>query len=383
MIHRIRGVFRRLRKSRFSYDPLVEVRLHRNAIVHNYEQFKRAHPGLGVAPVLKSNAYGHGLVPVAGMLDSKGAPFICVDSFFEALILRNEGITSPILIVGYTPAGAILKHRLRNISFAIVGMETLIAVAAAARSPVSIHLKIDTGMHRHGIMPESVARALELIRSNAHLKLEGVYSHFADADMRGSAHAALQIAVWNQAANEIRRADPRVRYFHIAASAGSCYSHMLDANVMRLGIGLYGIHASPMVALDLHPALEVRSRITSIRDIQAGETVGYNGTFTASKPMRIATVPVGYNEGVDRRLSNTGCFLVHDVPCSIVGRVSMNITSIDVSGVPHVSVDDEVTIMSHVPEHQNSIENVARTCATVPHEILVHIPAHLRRVVVD
>ena len=381
MLGFVRTLLRFLRKKRFTYAPLIEIRVTKDAILHNLKVFREQKKGVAVAPVLKSNAYGHGLVEVARILDGEDLPFFCVDSYFEALILRNEDIRTPILIIGYTPVGTILGSRLPDVAFGIIGVQDLRSLAALARSPTAIHLKVDTGMHRHGIAPSEIEDAYALIRANKRIVLEGIYSHLADADTPNSAHAAAQIAAWNTTASRVRGQMPSVRFFHLAATTGSFYAQKIDANVMRLGIGLYGMNVG-IEKLDLHPALEMRTRITSIHTLHAGESVGYNATFKAPQDMRVATIPVGYAEGVDRRLSSKGSILVRGTSCPIIGRVSMNITSLDISNVADVHVGDEVTVISPNAADPNGVEAIADLCGTIPYEILVHIPAHLRRVII-
>ena len=375
-----RRLLRRMMNGR-PYENLVEIRVSRSDILHNLAVFKKQNPGVRVAPVLKSNAYGHGLAEVGTMLDKEQLPFFCVDSFFEALMLRNEGVRSPILVIGYTPLENILQNRLADIAFCIIGIDELEEAVQKIKKPTKIHLKVDTGMHRHGIMPEEIEKAAVLIRSNTYIELEGIYSHLADADTPDSPHTKTQIERWNAAVRQFRTAFPGIRYFHCAATAGSVYLPEMEGNVMRLGIGLYGIDTTSK-KLGLRPALELHTSIASLRTVLSGESVGYNATFKAGRDIVVASIPAGYNEGVDRRLSNKGFVLVRGTPCPIVGRVSMNITSIDVSSVTGTKTKEPVVIVSKDPRAPNSVEKIAATCGTIPYEILVHIPAHLRRVVV-
>ena len=410
----MRALFRKLRSMRFRYEPLISIFIHRDRILHNLRQFQEAFPNVAVAPVLKSNAYGHGLVLVAkifadagegsggtGGSDSARLPFLCVDSYMEALILRNEGIRVPLLIIGYTPLPNIQGSSLANVAFAITSLEELRRLARECRKSVTIHLKIDTGMHRQGILPEELDEALHIIaESNGQggtreggargrkIILEGAYSHLADADTPGSALTKTQIEKWNAAARKIREATEKpVRYFHLGNTAGSRYSREIDANVVRVGIGLYGIDTGAAGrdrargALDLLPALEMKTRITSVRKIAAGESVGYNATFTANTAMTVATIPVGYAEGLDRRLGNAGMATVAGVPCPFIGRINMNITVIDVSRVPDPKLDDKVQVISADRGAPNSIENMAKLCGTIPYEMLIRLPAQIRRVV--
>lgn len=379
----LRHFFRAIRKRRYAYRPLVEIRVSRSALLHNLHAFAALDPAVRVAPVVKSNAYGHGLATVAGVIADESVPFICVDSHFEALTLRTESIATPLLIIGYTPVENVLSSNVRDAAFGVIGLAQLRELSARARTTVRIHLKIDTGMHRHGILPRELADAVALIGKNTNIVCEGLYTHFADADTRGSAHAKGQIEIWNRIVREFKKknAELPVKYFHCAATSGSYFTGDIEGNVMRLGIGLYGI-PSGFAPVELRPVLEMRSVITSIRAIPSGESVGYNATFTTQKEMRVATVAAGYYEGIDRRLSNKGFFLVRGIPCPILGRVSMNITSFDVSNVPDAKDGEEVVLISNKKDDPNSIENVARTCGTIPYEIMVHLPPHLRRIII-
>ena len=172
-----------------------------------------------------------------------------------------------------------------------------------------------------------------------------------------------------------------LKYFHIAATSGSTYSKKIDANLIRLGIGLYGFDLTNQ-GMELKLALRMTSSVGLLKKLEANHKVGYNLTYEAPKEMRIAAVPVGYFEGVDRRLSNHGCFIISGKICQIVGRVCMNMTMIDVSQVGNIAIGDEVEVFGSKSESKNSIEQVAKLCGTNPHEILVHIPQHLRRIIV-
>lgn len=368
-----------IRKTRAQYTPLVSVRVYEHALRNNLAAFQKAFPELAFAPVLKSNAYGHGLTQIARIFDNDALPFFVVDTYAEALILRNEGIKTPILIVGYSLPENIAQCRLRDVAFTIASIEALERVVEM-NAPVVCHLKIDTGMHRQGILPEELHTALALAKKAPHIRIEGVMTHLADADGIDHSFTKNQIAQWNDAAAIAKQAFPSLRYTHCSATSGTRYADMIDENVARLGIGLYGCaHAS----FSVMPALLLASIVSAVRIVRKGEKVGYNATYTAPRDMRVATVPVGYAEGINRRLSNVGAMLIHNTPCPIVGRVSMNMTTIDVSDVAKtIAVSDEVIAISKNKEDPNSCENIARLCNTIPYEILAHIPSLLRRNIV-
>lgn len=382
-----------------SYSPLITVEISKENLLHNLNQFRTLAPNGTIAPVLKSNAYGHGFLEIALILEKYGdvgkrngnkgsavhIPFFVVDSYYEACVLRKAGIKTAILVIGFTRPEIILSSRLRNTSFTITSVDQLRGIDSTMH-PLSIHLKIDTGMHRQGIMPHEVAEALGIMEENRFLELTGVCSHLADADNDDPSFTESQVATWNKVVHQCKNFWPDIKYIHISNTDGHKFSTDTEANVSRLGIGLYGLSQNETMQpkLDLMPVLEMKSIITGVKKLNMNESIGYSNTFHAEKEMLVATIPVGYYEGVDRRLSNRGVVLVGKdrIPCPIVGRVSMNITSIDVTSVPQAKMGTEVIVISRVAGEQNSIAMMARKCDTITYDIAVHIPAHLRRVVV-
>jgi len=378
-------LFNSLRKirRRFSrFRPLVEVLISQDRLLNNLGELQKQYPRLSFAPVLKSNAYGHGLVETAEILDKEKIAFLAVDSLSEAMTLRQHGFKSEILVIGYTWPENIKNFPLPNLTFTIISLEQLVAVAELVKRPVRLHLKIDTGMGRQGILLEQVDEAIRVIKENQQLILEGVCSHLADADSSDESFTGAQIKAWQQAAVRFKNSFSDIKYFHFSATAGLAYSSAADNNVVRLGLGLYGINPSPRLNFNLKPVLKLRSVISSVKHLPAGASVGYGATYKLPHAATIATVPAGYFEGVDRRLSNCGFFKVQGQACPIVGRVSMNITTIDVSAVKNVKVGEEVVIISDNGADKNSVENIAKITGTIPWEILVHLPVHLRRKVV-
>jgi alanine racemase len=376
------SLLRALKKSLSKYNPSVEILIFKDNLLHNLNEYKRTYPTLAFSPVLKSNAYGHGLVEVGRVLDKEDIPFFTVDSLYEAMVLRNQGIRSNILVIGHAHVHNVTGSRLANVSFTITSLAQLEEIARDLFRRKRFHLKIDTGMHRQGVLPAQIEEAMRLIKSNKYILLEGICSHFADADGTNAVFTQSQIKQWQHAVSVFKQAFPDIQYYHVANSAGTFYSDAVFSNVARLGLGLYGINPSPFAKLDLQPALQMESVISSIISIPPGEHVGYNITYSANKHMRVATIPVGYFEWVDQRLSNQGYFKVGNVSCPIVGRVSMNITSIDVTGAPNATRGDKVVIISATSTDPNSVERIAALIGSVPHDTTVHIPQHLRRVVV-
>ncbi len=376
----IRLIARRIRRALAQYEPLIEISISKENLLHNLHTYQEHYPDLKFAPVLKSNAYGHGLCVVAEILDGEQISFFGVDSLYEAKKLRRGGIRSRIVVIGYVRPEYIAAASLSNTDYTIVDIEQLAELAVVAKRPVRIHMKIDTGMHRQGILPGDLEEALNLIASNTNLNLVGICSHFADADGADKKYTEGQIAVWQKAVAEVEKQYPSLEYKHIAATKGVPWSSGIDANVARLGIGLYGYDTSPEGAEDLRGVLEMRTFITSIREVPEGDFVGYNATFKPGRLSRIATVPAGYFEGVNRRLSSRAAFTVRNQPAPIAGRVSMNMTSIDVTDIEGAARGDTVIVISRDRSHANSVEKLAELADTTPYVILAGIPQHLMRV---
>ncbi len=373
----LRKLFGRIRDRLERTQPLIQIEISRSSLLHNLHAYQTAYPTLAVAPVLKSNAYGHGLSLIASVLDAEDIAFFMVDSWYEARELRRSGIRSRIVVMGYVRPEDVVRSRLENIDFAIVDREQLEALVRLCTRPVRIHVKIDVGMHRHGITPSDIEKSIALIQSNPHLEVTGVTAHIGDADNTDETLTRNQIELWSTLSKKVMSAFPSIMFRHLTATKGARFAQMADTNVLRLGIGLYGFDTSPHSTLPLKPVLSMRSIVSSVRTVPKGESVGYNATYTAERDRIIATVPAGYFEGLDRRLSNKGFLSVRGVQCPIVGRVSMNMTSIDVSEVPSVAVGDVVEVVS-----SDSILSMAQTANTTPYELLAHIPQHLRRVLV-
>jgi len=380
---KIAGILRKTRKFFSQYEPSIEILVSKNALIHNFNEYKKKYPKLSFSPVLKSNAYGHGLIEVARIFDKEKAPFFTVDSLFEARTLRSEGIQSKILIIGYTNPKNVERSKISDTSFTITGLDQLKEISKVIKNKKTFHLKIDTGMNRQGILLNQVDEAIEIINGNKYIILEGICSHFADADDANETFTKLQIDRWNEIADIFKNNFESVKYYHVSATAGTYYTDNVYANVARLGIGLYGINTSLSKNLDLKPSLEMRSVVGSVKIIPEGEYVGYNITYRTKNITKIATVPVGYFEGIDRRLSNCGYFKIDGFVCPIVGRVSMNITSVDVTSVPDVKLGDKIVVISSNRNDINSVEKIAKFANSIPYEIFVHIPQHLRRVVVE
>jgi alanine racemase len=283
------------------------------------------------------------------------------------------------LVIGHTLTDTIIQNRFSGVAFTVATL-TLLKELAVEKYRGTFHLKIDTGMHRQGIMFEELSEAMDLIEHRG-LSVEGLCSHLADSDGGDPTFTQEQIKKWNEIVRMWKTRFPQTTWYHLSATSGIRYANTIDANLYRLGLGVYGFESAGMVE-GLRPALSLHTRITAIRHIDAGEKVGYNGTFIAQRPTTIATIPVGYYEGLDRRLSNKGTVRIRGKEYPIVGRISMNMTTVDTTDLPDVQEDESVEVIGTDLGANNNVQAIARLCTTIPYEILIHIAAHLRREVV-
>ncbi len=372
-----------LKQSFSKYKNSVTVYISKENILHNLHTYQNNYKDVAIAPVLKSNAYGHGLVMVAKVLEKENIPFFVVDSLYEASILKSHNISKDILIIGFTPYDNILNFNSSKFIFSIISLEELKNLSYVIKKPVRIHLKIDTGMHRQGVMVEDINEAIKTIQENNKIFLEGVFTHLGDADNQDKSFTLQQVDKWKKVVENFKNNFSQIKYFHISATSGIPFNEISFGNVARVGVGLFGFDNASHTHLDLKPAMRVESIISSIRKIKKGESVGYSRTFVFQNDATLATVPIGYFEGVDRRLSNIGCFKIGDKFCDIKGRVSMNITSIDVGDVKELKLEDKVIVISENKNDKNSVESLAGLANTIPYDILVHINPSLKRKVVE
>lgn len=373
-----------------------------SAILGNYDLVQKNSPEVTIWPVLKSNAYGHGIKLVTQILKKRTFPYVVVDSYFEALQIR-EVSKQPILLIGATHPDNWVHMDLRGIAVVVYDFITLDALGSL-RKPVAVHLKINTGMNRQGIRPEDVSLFLDQLQKYPTLSLEGLCSHLADADGERDGFTEKQAEVFDSVIRQVRSRGVHPRYYHLANTAGSAKTTSLAVNAVRLGIGLYGFnplapHDPAKTALDtLQPALRFISTIIKTDTVRAGEKVSYNGTYTFDQDGTVGILPVGYYEVFDRRLSNKGVvkylgngnrigngnslkqFRTGYLP--IRGRVCMNLTVIDTTGVT-AKLGDEVEIISNNHADLHSVEAMANLCGTIPYEILVKMNESTRRTVVQ
>lgn len=363
-----------------------------NALAANFHLIKRyVGARINVMAVVKANAYGHGAVACARRLAAEGADWFGVALPEEGIELRESGITQPILCLGgfwEGQAEACVKYRLTPVIYRVEMMEALDGVARASGETVNVHLKIDTGMGRLGFRFDALSDALALLKRFENLRVDGLMTHFAAADDPGcEALTEDQITRFAAAVSAFRQAGHQPAFLHSANSA-AIYSHSDSwGNMIRPGGVLYGLWRDVLPATvdaaELQPVMSLHSQISLLKWVPAGETIGYGCTFEASRKTLVATIPIGYDDGYPRALSNRAHVVVRGVCASVVGRVSMDLTLVDVTGVPGVALGDPVMLLGRDNAAGLSItaEELAKIAGTLSYEITCGIGKRVPRIV--
>ena len=370
------------------------------ALRHNVGEFFRLIPSeTRFMAVIKSNAYGHGLATVAQELaamqifEKKG--WFGVDSIVEGLRLRREGIVNPILVLGFTLPSRLGEAARERISVGISNFDALESLADTLERP-AIHLKLDTGMHRQGFLKKDIPHLIAVLKKKK-IAPEGIFTHFASAkDAAYPTYTLVQLSEFGEAVTKIEQAgfSPMIR--HAAATGGTILFPDAHLDMVRIGMGLYGYWPSEEsryakhiaesvkqgVRITLNPVLTWKTIVAEVKQIASGSFVGYDLTERTHRKTTIAILPIGYWHGYDRGLSSVGSVLVRNARARVMGRVSMDMTVIDVTDIPGVRMGDEVVIIGNQGKETVSAEDIGRSIGTSAYEILTRINPLIKRMVV-
>jgi alanine racemase len=341
----------------------------RGAFSRNVETLtKRLPRGTQLIAVLKADAYGHGAVEMAKLCKPDRVAMIATALLEESIEMRRAGISLPLLILGPLSETQIRIALDERITVGVVGPEELESVCRIARDrDVAIHLKLDTGMGRMGVTEAELPRVMEMIRSTPRLRIDAVYTHFANADDESDALTDQQIEKFRAMSAHI----PAKRK-HLANSAATLRG-LIEGDYVRVGVALFG---AEVVGERLEPLLRWRTEIARLKDLPPGHGIGYGTTFHTMRPSRIATLPVGYADGYDRQLSNNADVLVRGRRAPVVGRVSMDLVTIDVTDIPEARFGDEVILLGD----DISVEELAMRAGTISYEVFCRISKRVPRV---
>jgi len=361
------------------------------ALTRNHETLRTGAPGVDVLAVVKADAYGHGAVPVSRALEAAGVRFLGVALVEEGLALREAGLRTDILVLSGAYDGGwetMLEHRMIPVVFRPEHLTALEAAARARGVTARAHLKIDTGMGRLGVLPADVPAFLEAARACRRIELEGLCSHFANADLADAALTGLQVTRFRTALGQMRSAGFDPRWRHLSNSAGLLAlpeaRDGLEMNLARPGLALYGLVPAPWLrpARLLEPILSWKTAVVHVKSVPPGTPISYGSTWTAARPSRIATLPVGYADGWSRLLSNRGAVLLRGHRAPIVGRVCMDLCMVDVTDIPGAEVGDEVVLLGRQGTEMQDAHQLAALQGTIAYDVLCAIGARVPRVVV-
>jgi alanine racemase len=357
-------------------------------LAHNYRVI-RQHVGADVKilAAVKANAYGHGAVECARRLEAAGVDWFGVALPEEEKELRDAGINSPILCLGgFWPGqeAACLRDRLTPVVYRLDMIERLDRVAQDAGVVADVHLKVDTGMRRLGVPADELSEFCEALKRFSHIRVDGLMTHLASADDQSqNEFTSRQLAAFDQAVRTFHEHGFRPSYIHAANSAAT-FAQTRVGNMVRPGGALYGfrkdVFPSNISTPPLKPVMSLYTRIMLLKDVPAGARLGYGGTFETKRDSRIATLPIGYDDGYRRALSNRGRVLVRGQFAPVVGRVSMDLTLIDVTDVSRAELNDRATLLGGEGDERITAEEIGETAGTISYEITCGISNRVPRV---
>jgi len=369
-------------------NPKTWIEISESALRHNAQAFLNLAGKAKVMAVVKSNAYGHGIVESSRILSKAGVHWLAVDHIDEALALRTSGIRKPILVLGYTPNHRLVDAVKNNISLVAYNVET-IKTLGKVRGVAKIHMPIETGLTRDGICLKDLPMMIKLVRKYSNIKIEGTFLHFADIeDAKSRVYADHQLTEFRKAIAIFKehRIDPKFK--HTASSAASILYSDTHFNLLRVGIAMYGLWPSDDTRrrsrrLILKPVLSWKTIVAQVKLVKKGTPISYGLTERMRVDGTIAVLPIGYSDGFDRTgMSQRAHVLISSKSCKVMGRVCMNMTMVDVTGVKNVGPESEVTLIGSQGKASISTEEMADLAGTINYEIVARLNSEIPRIVV-
>jgi alanine racemase len=378
------------------------IEISRSSLLNNYSIFKDLAASAQLLPVLKSNAYGHGLPEIAGLLFEAGQRWFGVHSPEEALALRDLNLNLNLnqelrtLVLSWTPPELIPPLAEAGARFTVIDMEGLEELETGGRkleTQLPIHLKVETGVNRQGFSEDQLDGLIARLKSCEHIRVEGVHSHFANIeDSTDHSYALDQMRRFEETLARLRAGDVNPEMIHQSCSAAGILFPETRGDLLRVGISLYGhwpsretlvsARAEGRNNLDLKPVMSWKARIIQVKDVPAGSYVGYGCSWKAEAPTRLGVLPVGYADGYDRSLGGAWV-LVKGKRAPVRGRIMMNLTLVDLSHIPEAGRGDEAVLIGEQNGEEISAETLAGLAGTINYEILARVASHVHRQVAD
>jgi len=372
------------------------VEVNRQALAMNVQRFKsHIGPGVRLCAVVKSNAYGHGLLEASRIALESGTDWLAVNSIDEAAALREAGVEAPTLCLGYVPRSRLEEALAREIRLTVYNRESveeLGLIAGRLQKEARVHIKVETGTNRQGVRSEDILDLVQTLQEFPNLILEGLSTHYANIEDVTEHHfAEYQLGNFNQVCGLLESRGISVPIKHTACTAAAILFPQTLFNMARVGIGLYGLWPSKETRIsalqagiplnELKPVLTWKTRIAQVKRVKSGQTIGYGCTDVATQDTRLAVLPVGYYDGYDRRLSSIGYVLIHGRRAPVRGRVCMNMIMVDVTNIPEAALEDEAVLLGRQGSDSVSAETLAGKIGTINYEVVARINPSLPRIV--
>jgi len=377
-------------------DFLQWVEIYSFALKHNIQQFRNLiGPERKMAVIVKSNSYGHGLIEISELAARYGADWLGVNSLDEALILKKNGINLTIILLGYVPLSELRTAAENNFRLTVYNEETinkLGEITSSIKKNAYLHIKTETGVYRQGIEGDKLLSLIRKIQGYPYLKIEGLSTHYANIeDTIDHNYAQSQLEKYNQYIDILKKNNIEILIKHTACSAAAILFPETYFDMVRIGIGIYGLWPSRETYLsciqarrkpiELKPVLSWKARIVQIKEIPEDAFIGYGCTFKTTRPTKLAVIPVGYNDGYDRGLSNSSYVLVNGKRAPLRGRVAMNFITADITDIPAVKLEDEVVLLGRQGMEKITADYLASLCGTINYEIVTRINPLIPRIV--
>lgn len=361
--------------------PTAWLEIDLSAIQNNFRELGRI-SRTKVAAVVKANAYGHGLIEVSQAVLKAGGEWLAVARFEEAEQLRRNWIMTPILVLGYTPPEQVIEAAKENIRLTLFDARTALQYSTQTSGrgmTVKVHIKINTGMNRLGVDPPEAVEFIRWVSGLPGIEIEGIFTHFARADEPDFDTTDRQIRIFEGVLTSLSSIGIRPKWVHASNSAAVFNFPQAAYDMVRCGIALYGLHPSPdtMLPDTFKPALTLKTRVTTVRELEEGQGVGYNYRYYTAQPEKIATIAIGYADGFRRVMGNKA--LLHGRETSVVGSVCMDQCMISLDGIDGVQVGDEVVLIGKQDGLQRTAEDIAREWGTVNYEVVCGMADRLPR----
>ncbi|MEI7792541.1 MAG: alanine racemase [Candidatus Berkelbacteria bacterium] len=363
------------------------IEIDKSALKHNYNVFRGLiAPNVKLMAIAKSNAYGHGLIEYAETMAALGTDWLGVDSITEALKLRSRGLKTPILILGHTLAERYQECSENNLTIALSSFDQIKNIKPVPYN-IAVHIKIDTGMHRQGFQLEEVEKASQQIKKIQNIEVTGIFTHFAVAKNPAfPTDTNEQIRQFEEACNIAKKYFGKGLIKHAAATAGTLLFPKSHYDMVRIGIGLFGLWTSKeaeaylLGKVELKPALTWKTIVAEVKKVKAGERISYDLTEKLSIDSKIAILPIGYWNGFRRSLSSIGHVLIRGQRAKVLGRVTMDMIIVDVTNIANVKSGDEVTLIGRDGDLQITADEIAILCETSNYEIVTQLNPLMRRI---